>query len=131
MCPPTATASSGVAVREIVRTVDPGAVEKVPSGGGVLAQAVDHWVVLLTNPTLAGHVAYACLLVLVVALTQVKGVWRSVLLVPTLYLAAFTWENVLVENPSVSRLILLGALLVGLMNARPQGLFGTARIEIA
>ena len=125
------TAVFGVAVREIVRTVDPGAVEKVPSGGGVLAQAVDHWVVLLTNPNLAGHIAYACLLVLVVALTQVKGVWRSVLLVPTLYLAAFTWENVLVENPSVSRLILLGALLVGLMNARPQGLFGTARIEIA
>ena len=41
------------------------------------------------------------------------------------------WENVLVGNPSVARLILLGALLIGLMNARPQGLFGTARIEIA
>jgi ABC-type branched-subunit amino acid transport system permease subunit len=38
---------------------------------------------------------------------------------------------VLVDNPSVARLILLGALLIALMNARPQGLLGTARIEIA
>jgi branched-chain amino acid transport system permease protein len=121
----------GIAVREIVTRLDPGAAQGIPPGGGLLARVVDHWVPLLTNPNVAGHIAYACLLVLVVALTQVRGVWRTLLIVPTLYLAAFTWENVLVENPSVSRLILLGALLVGLMNARPQGLFGTARIEIA
>ncbi len=64
-------------------------------------------------------------------MTQVKGIWRTILLVPALYLAAFCWENVLVDNPSVARLILLGALLIALMNARPQGLLGTARIEIA
>ena len=51
-------------------------------------------------------------------------------LVPTLYLAAFVWENRLVFNPSITRLLLLGALLVVLMNARPQGLLGTARVEI-
>ena len=51
-------------------------------------------------------------------------------MIPTLYVAAFVWENVLVDNPSVARLILIGALLIALMNARPQGLFGTARIEI-
>jgi hypothetical protein len=67
----------------------------------------------------------------VALLTQIRGVWRTVLIVPTLYVAAFIWENVLVGNPSVARLILLGALLIALMNARPQGLFGTARVEIA
>ncbi len=50
---------------------------------------------------------------------------------PTLYLAAFVWENLLVEHViGATRLILLGALLVALMNARPQGLLGTARVEI-
>jgi ABC-type branched-subunit amino acid transport system permease subunit len=37
---------------------------------------------------------------------------------------------VLVPQPSVTRLIILGALLIVLMNARPQGLLGTARVEI-
>ena len=52
------------------------------------------------------------------------------MLVPTLYLAAFVWENLLVEDPSVTRLILIGAILIVLMNARPQGLLGTSRVEI-
>jgi ABC-type branched-subunit amino acid transport system permease subunit len=30
----------------------------------------------------------------------------------------------------VTRLVLFGALLIGLMNLRPQGLLGTARVEI-
>jgi ABC-type branched-subunit amino acid transport system permease subunit len=47
-----------------------------------------------------------------------------------LYLAAFVWENRLVDEPSITRFLLLGALLIVLMNARPQGLFGTARVEI-
>ena len=49
---------------------------------------------------------------------------------PTLYLAAFVWENRLVFEPNVTRILLLGALLVVLMSWRPQGLLGTARVEI-
>jgi len=37
---------------------------------------------------------------------------------------------VLVEQPAVTRLILFGGLLIALMQARPQGLLGTARVEI-
>ena len=51
-------------------------------------------------------------------------------LIPTLYLAAFVWENRLVVEPSVTRLILVGVILIVLMNARPQGLLGTSRVEI-
>jgi ABC-type branched-subunit amino acid transport system permease subunit len=51
-------------------------------------------------------------------------------LIPMLYLAACVWENVLAPNPPATRLLLLGALLVVLMNVRPQGLLGTARVEI-
>jgi ABC-type branched-subunit amino acid transport system permease subunit len=54
-----------------------------------------------------------------------------VALVPTLYLASFVWENKLVEQVSgATRLILLGALLVVIMNVRPAGIFGTSRVEI-
>jgi ABC-type branched-subunit amino acid transport system permease subunit len=47
-----------------------------------------------------------------------------------LYWVAVVWENVLAENPAVTALILFGALLIALMQARPQGLLGTARVEI-
>ena len=55
---------------------------------------------------------------------------QKVALVPTLYLAAFVWENRLVVEPSITRLILVGVILIVLMNARPQGLLGSARVEI-
>jgi ABC-type branched-subunit amino acid transport system permease subunit len=40
------------------------------------------------------------------------------------------WENKLIFQPSVTRFLLVGALLVFVMNLRPQGLMGTARVEI-
>jgi ABC-type branched-subunit amino acid transport system permease subunit len=43
----------------------------------------------------------------------------------------FVWENLLLlQINGATRLILLGALLIALMNARPQGLFGKAYVEI-
>jgi ABC-type branched-subunit amino acid transport system permease subunit len=62
--------------------------------------------------------------------TRLRGWPRLVALAPVLYLAAFVWENLLVQQPAVTRLVLFGALLVVLMQVRPQGLLGTARVEI-
>jgi ABC-type branched-subunit amino acid transport system permease subunit len=42
----------------------------------------------------------------------------------------FVWENLLMDQPSVTRLVVFGALLVVLMIVRPQGLLGTSRVEI-
>jgi len=51
--------------------------------------------------------------------------------IPTVWLAGFVWETRLAEETSgPTRLLLLGALLVGLMIARPQGLLGRPRVEI-
>jgi ABC-type branched-subunit amino acid transport system permease subunit len=55
---------------------------------------------------------------------------RFVVLVPTLYLLAFVWETRLAVEPSITRLLLLGVLLVMLMIYRPQGLLGQRRVEI-
>ena len=70
------------------------------------------------------------LICLCVALVQIKGRWRTLLLVPTLYLAACVWEGVLVAQPSITRQILIGAILIVMMNARPQGLLGSRRVEV-
>ena len=59
-----------------------------------------------------------------------KGWWRIIGLIPTLYLAAFVWENVLLAQPDATRYIVLGAMLIVLMVLRPNGLFGERRVEI-
>jgi ABC-type branched-subunit amino acid transport system permease subunit len=66
----------------------------------------------------------------VLLLTTLRGVLQKLALIPTLYLTAFVWENRLVVEPSITRLILIGVILIVLMNARPQGLLGSQRVEI-
>ncbi len=101
-------------------------------GEGALAHAISHWMLMPSDPTRIANFAYGLLIAAILVLTLVRGLWRTVLLVPTIYLAAFVWENLLVEQTAgATRFLLLGALLVVLMNVRPQGLFGTARVEIA
>jgi ABC-type branched-subunit amino acid transport system permease subunit len=75
-------------------------------------------------------VSYLALIGLALTLTLVSGWTRIALLVPTLYLAAFVWENVMLTSPETTRYIVLGALLVAMMIARPSGLLGEKRVEI-
>jgi ABC-type branched-subunit amino acid transport system permease subunit len=56
---------------------------------------------------------------------------RFVVLIPTLYLLVFVWETRLSQEPSVTRLIFVGVLLIVLMIYRPNGLLGQRRVEIA
>jgi branched-chain amino acid transport system permease protein len=121
----------GYAVHAIVAAVWPAGTHGQAAGGDAIGRAVQGWVLRPAHDaTKIGNYAYVALIAAVLVLTILKGFWRTVFLVPTLYLAAFVWENVLVPQPSVTRLIILGALLIVLMNARPQGLLGTARVEI-
>jgi ABC-type branched-subunit amino acid transport system permease subunit len=61
---------------------------------------------------------------------MLKGRARLVALVPTLYLAAFVWENVMLADPDPARYIVLGLILIALMILRPNGLLGERRVEI-
>ena len=99
--------------------------------GGRFAGLLEGWVIHPEYPTRLGNVGFVLLILAVLVLTELRGIWRTVVLVPTLYLAAFVWENRLVTEPSVTRILLLGALLIALMTWRPQGLLGTSRVEIA
>ena len=101
-------------------------------GGGSFGRALEHWVILPTNAGRIAGWAYFALICAALVLTLLHGWWRTIALIPTLYLAAFVWENKLVQQVSgATRLLLLGALLVVIMNVRPSGIFGTSRVEIA
>jgi len=124
------TAAFGFAVHAIVSAAWPRGVHGQAAVGGVLGSGLRRWVVLPSNPTTIGNVAFICLVLAVLALTLLHGWVQKAAMIPTLYLAAFVWENRLVVEPSVTRLILVGVILIVLMNARPQGLLGTSRVEI-
>jgi hypothetical protein len=124
------TVGLGFAVHAIAASVWPRGVHGTVTSGGFLTGAIKHWVLLPTNPTRLADYAYLLVIVLAVALTQLKGWWR-VAIAPFLFvLTVFVWENLLIVQPAVTRYVLFGALLIALMTTRPQGLFGTARVEI-
>jgi ABC-type branched-subunit amino acid transport system permease subunit len=102
---------------------------------GWLPEALRQWLVLPANTYTIpdyriGNYAFVTLIALVLALTVVRGWKFYVLLVPTIWLAAFVWENRLVEEASTTRPLLLGVILIATMATRPQGLFGTPRVEV-
>jgi hypothetical protein len=99
--------------------------------GGRFAGVIEDWVVI-SEPGHGrfGSWAYVVLVVAILIFTRLRGWMRTVAVVPIVYLAAVVWENNFVEQPAVARWILFGALLVGLMTVRPQGLLGTPRVEI-
>ena len=126
-----ATAVLGIVVHTIVEAISKTAVAGGPQSTGWIADAVHNWVVVPQNPTTAGNIGFVVLICLAVALRQIKSQrTRDVVLVPTLYLAACVWEGVLVAQPSITRQILIGAILIVMMNARPQGLLGEKRVEV-
>ena len=124
------TIALGFAVHAIVAATWERGTAGEARGGGFFARVLDEWIVLPGDARQIANYGFALLIASVLVLTLIKRPWRWVALPPVLYLAAFVWENRLIREPSVTRLILLGAILVALMHARPQGLLGTPRVEI-
>jgi ABC-type branched-subunit amino acid transport system permease subunit len=121
----------GFAVHAIAAAAYPRLVHGSSIGSDFFARALDHWMLFPQNTKNIVDVAYIILIAAIVVFRQLGQFWRTVLLPPLLYLLMFVWENLLlVQINGATRLILLGALLVALMNARPQGLFGKAYVEI-
>jgi ABC-type branched-subunit amino acid transport system permease subunit len=126
-----ATAVLGIVVHTIVEAISKTAVAGGPQSTGWIAETLHNWVVVPANPTTAGNIGFVVLICLAIALRQIKSSrTRDIVLVPTLYLAACVWEGVLVAQPSITRQILIGAILIVMMNARPQGLLGEKRVEV-
>jgi branched-chain amino acid transport system permease protein len=100
----------------------------IESGLGALAQ---RWLIFPRNPTLVGNILFVTVIALLMAASRLRRPnARFALLAPTLYLLAFVWETRLAAEPSVTRLLFFGAILVLLMTYRPHGLFGKPRVEV-
>jgi branched-chain amino acid transport system permease protein len=100
------------------------------TGSSSVATALHDWVVIPVGHGSFDTYAYIGLVVLVCVVRSVSGWWRTLVLIPTLYMTAVVWENVLAPSPAVTAEILFGVLLIVIMTVRPQGLIGTARVEI-
>ncbi len=96
-----------------------------------VGSAIRDWVVIpSTSHGNFDNFLYIGLVLAIMVVASLKGWWRLIALAPTLYLLAVVWENVLAQSPAVTALILFGVMLICLMAVRPQGLLGTARVEI-
>ncbi len=125
-----ATVAFGFAAHAVAGAISASAVAGSPGSAGWVGSALRDWVIVPANSTVAGNFGFVLLVCMLVALVQVPAHWRTVLLVPTLYLASFVWETRLVTQPSITRQLMIGAILIVMMNARPQGLLGTRRVEV-
>jgi len=96
-----------------------------------LSRLLDDWVLNFeAQRDVITSYAFVLAIVGVLLVVLATGWWKIAALIPTLYLAILVWENKLVFQPSITRQLLFGAVLVVMMAVRPQGLLGTRRVEI-
>ena len=118
----------GFVMNAIVGAIWPSATAGIPGANNTWTDL--HWAIVPSNPVLFGNICFVALLCMVIVLAQVHHRWRTILLIPTLYLAACTWEARLSQVPAITRLLLLGAILIVVMAWRPSGLLGSRRVEV-
>lgn len=92
---------------------------------------IQTWILLLKDSVLVGNIAFVLLIPTFLALSRMKPRNLKVaLMIPELYLLAFVWESRFTAEPAVTRLLLVGGLLVLMMIFRPHGLLGRRKVEI-
>jgi branched-chain amino acid transport system permease protein len=124
-----ATLAFGFVLHELARAVDQSWV--AGENGRGFQGVVDHWVIAPAHPARwIAPFAYVGVIAATLVVTLLRDRLRLVALVPTLYLAAFVWENVMLAKPEPARYIVLGLILIALMILRPNGLLGERRVEI-
>ena len=127
-----AVAVFGLILRAVLVGANPEAFATLKPEGAIISDTVRSWLPIPNDATTIGNYAFAILIIAVLAVSKItQPVWRLVALVPTLYLLLFVWETRLVEEPSITRLLFVGVLLIILMIYRPNGLLGQRRVEIA
>jgi branched-chain amino acid transport system permease protein len=101
------------------------------SNDTLTGQILDGWVLILgEHQDVVTNYAFVLVIIGVLGVIVTKGWWKVAIFIPTIYLAIFVWENKLALQPSVTRQLLFGGVLMVMMAVRPQGLLGTRRVEI-
>jgi ABC-type branched-subunit amino acid transport system permease subunit len=121
----------GLAARAIVGAISHRAVAGSPGSAGWFAHALRHFVIVPAgSPLTYGNVLYVAAIVMLIAVVQLKGIWRLVAVVPTVYVGMCCWEARLTLDPGITAQIMIGAILIVTMAARPEGLLGSRRVEV-
>jgi ABC-type branched-subunit amino acid transport system permease subunit len=120
----------GFAANAIVGAISPSAVAGQPGSSGWIGHLVSNWVIVPANSTTYGNVLYMLLIVMILWIIRLQGTRRLLVIIPTVYMAACCWEARLIVNPAITTQIMIGAILIVTMAARPQGLLGKRRVEI-
>ncbi|MEA2197973.1 MAG: branched-chain amino acid transport system ATP-binding protein livM [Solirubrobacteraceae bacterium] len=120
----------GFAARGIVGAISSSAVAGGPGSGGWIGSAVKHYVIVPSSPATYGNILYIVLICALILIVRLHGIRRLLTVIPTVYIAACCWESRLIVNPSITTQIMIGAILIVTMAARPQGLLGTRRVEL-
>ena len=97
---------------------------------GPLSEALGRWLFVPEDRVGWGNVGFVLLVAGTAVLTLLERRHRLMLLPVVVWLAIFVWEVRLVVDASVTRQLIIGALLIVLMVARPQGIFGKPRVEV-
>jgi ABC-type branched-subunit amino acid transport system permease subunit len=120
----------GLAAHAIVGAVSSSATGGPPGSHGWIGSLVSHWVIVPSSAASFGNVLFIVVICALLALVRTEGPRRLLIVVPTVYAAACCWESRLVVNPAITTQLMLGAILIVMMAARPNGLLGTRRVEI-
>jgi branched-chain amino acid transport system permease protein len=120
----------GFAAHAIVGAIWPSAVAGAAGSGGWIGSAVSNWVIVPAHPATYGNILFVVMICALIAVVRLEGIRRLLVVVPTVYIAACCWESRLIVNPSITTQIMIGAILIVAMAARPNGLLGTRRIEM-
>jgi branched-chain amino acid transport system permease protein len=121
----------GLILRAVLPALAPDTFVPLAQTNSDFSNAVRSWLIGLPDPVQAGNLAFGLLIVLVLGVTRIrKAAWRFAVLIPTLYLLAFVWETRLSQEPSITRLLFVGVVLIVLMVYRPNGLLGQRRVEV-
>ncbi len=123
----------GLVLHGLIATLAPETLLIPDATTSLISNLIQRWLSIPANVNMAanlGNWAFFAVVLLMVLLTRLSKNARIIPLIITLYLSAFVWETRLSKEPSTTNLLMTGALLVMLMNYRPQGLFGQPRVEI-
>jgi branched-chain amino acid transport system permease protein len=121
----------GFAAHAIVGAISHRAVAGSPGSTGWFADALRHYVIVPRGaPLTYGNILYVATIVLIIVVVQLKGVRRLIAAVPTVYVGICCWEARLTLDPGITALIMIGAILIVTMAARPAGLLGARRVEV-
>ncbi len=121
----------GFALRALLLAIAPEFFAPLTTAGSPFSQTIREWLIIPQNYVHYGNLAFVALIALIMAVSKMgKPLRRLLVLIPTIYLLIFAWETRLSQEPSITRLIFVGVLLVVLMIYRPNGLLGQRRVEV-